>query len=204
LQDISLLTSADRKNENSVNFVTLMTLHSAKGLEFDSVHIAGCDDGILPSKAYDAEYTPEEKKEKLEEERRLFYVGLTRAKKHLFLYTSQARFWRGEHRSFIPTSFIDEMDASTIYFDRLASKSNPFTISINPKPINAKPSRSYEHDEYSQVEPRLVGKFAAHNKYGEGKIVGQSGSGENTQVEILFTDGSKRKFVLKFANLRFV
>jgi len=202
LQDISLLTSADRKNESSANFVTLMTLHSAKGLEFDSVHIAGCDEGILPSKAYDAEYTAEEKREKLEEERRLFYVGLTRAKKHLFLYTSQARFWRGEHKSFSPTSFIEEMDASTIYFDRLAPKSNPFTISINPP--RRPPQRSYEYDEYSQVEPRLVGKFAAHNKYGEGKIVGQSGSGENTQVEILFADGSKRKFVLKFANLKFI
>ena len=208
LQDISLLTSADRKNENSANFVTLMTLHSAKGLEFDSVHIAGCDEGILPSKAYEAEYSAEEKKEKLEEERRLFYVGLTRAKKHLFLYTSQARFWRGEQKSFSPTSFIEEMDASTIYFDRLATKSNPFTISINPPHFAKAKAKEktlvYEHDEYSQVEPRLVGKFAAHNKYGEGKIVGQSGSGENTQVEILFTDGSKRKFVLKFANLRFV
>jgi DNA helicase-2/ATP-dependent DNA helicase PcrA len=209
LQDISLLTSADRKNESSVNFVTLMTLHSAKGLEFDNVHIAGCDEGILPSRAFEADYTAEEKKEKLEEERRLFYVGLTRAKKHLFLYTSQSRFWRGEQKSFNPTSFIEEMDASTVYFDRLAAKSNPFSISINAPPFARAKAKvpqppSYEQDEYSQVEPRLVGKSANHHKYGEGKVVGQSGSGENTQVEILFADGSRRKFVLKFANLRFV
>ena len=199
LQDISLLTSADRKNENSVNFVTLMTLHSAKGLEFDSVHIAGCDDGILPSKAFSSDITPEERQEKLEEERRLFYVGLTRAKKNLFLYTCQSRFWHGEQKKFSPTGFIEEMDASTVYFERLSkNQSSPFSISLS-----LPHSRNYEHDEYSQVEPKLPGKFARHNKYGKGKVVGQSGTGENTQIEILFADGVKRKFVLKFANLRF-
>ncbi len=205
LQDIALLTSADRKNENSVNFVTLMTLHSAKGLEFDSVHIAGCDEGILPSRAFEGDYTAEEKREKLEEERRLFYVGLTRAKKNLFLYTCKNRFWHGEQKGFAPTSFIEEMDTSTIYFERLSNaQSSPFSISINRPPMYGRcPQRPYEYDEYSQVELGLVGKFAQHNKYGKGKVVGQNGSGENTQVEILFADGVKRKFVLKFANLRF-
>ncbi|MCL1966702.1 MAG: UvrD-helicase domain-containing protein, partial [Fibromonadales bacterium] len=210
LQDISLLTSADRKNENSVNFVTLMTLHSAKGLEFDSVHIAGCDDGILPSRISSEEMSLSEKAERLEEERRLFYVGLTRAKKHLFLYTSQSRFLHGERKIFSPSSFIEEIDASTTYFERLSpAKSGQFTISLNrgyrpptPRPQPAA-SQGYEHDEYSQVEPKLVGKFARHNKYGRGKVVGQSGTGENTQLEILFADGVKRKFVLKLANLRF-
>jgi DNA helicase-2/ATP-dependent DNA helicase PcrA len=213
LQDISLLTSADRKNENAVDFVTLMTLHSAKGLEFDNVHIAGCDEGILPSRAYEADYTAEERKEKLEEERRLFYVGLTRAKKNLFLYTSQSRFWRGEHKSFSPTSFIEEMDASTIYFDRISPQNSPFAISLNQYPQNTRNfknkyqpssnSSNYEYDEYSQVEPGLVGKFARHNKYGKGKVVGQSGSGADTQVEIMFPDQIKRKFVLRLANLKF-
>jgi len=203
LQDISLLTSADRKNENSVNFVTLMTLHSAKGLEFDSVHISGCDEGILPSKVFSGDSTPEEKHEKLEEERRLFYVGLTRAKKHLFLYTCQTRFWHGEQKGFTPTSFIEEMDTSTIYFEKLSkSQSSQFSISIN-SPRNS-PRQNYDYDEYSQVEPGLVGKFANHNKYGKGKVVGQTGTGESTQVEILFANGVKRKFVLKLANLRFI
>jgi DNA helicase-2/ATP-dependent DNA helicase PcrA len=207
LQDISLLTSADRKNENNINFVTLMTLHSAKGLEFNSVHIAGCDDGILPSRVSSDELSPAEKMERLEEERRLFYVGLTRAKKHLFLYTSQNRFWLGERKGFAPSGFIEEMDSSTVYFERLSpAKSGQFAISINRsynKPAPPPVSQIYEHDEYSQVEPKLVGKFARHNKYGRGKVVGQSGSGENTQAEILFTDGVKRKFVLRLANLKF-
>ena len=210
LQDISLLTSADRKNETAANFVTLMTLHSAKGLEFDTVHIAGCDDGILPSRAFEGDYTAEEKREKLEEERRLFYVGLTRAKKNLFLYTCQSRFWLGERKNFSPTGFIEEMDSSTVYFERLSkAQSSQFSISIRsykPAPHSPLPTpqnTSYEHDEYSQVEPRLVGKFARHHKYGKGKVIGQSGEGENTQVEILFTDGAKRKFVLRLANLTF-
>jgi DNA helicase-2/ATP-dependent DNA helicase PcrA len=214
LQDISLLTSADRKNENASNFVTLMTLHSAKGLEFDSVHIAGCDDGILPSRVSSEDMTPAEKMERLEEERRLFYVGLTRARNHLFLYTSQSRFLHGERKCFAPSSFIEEMDSSTIYFERLSPvNSGQFAISLNRNfqslqgfknkvliPIGEK---NYEQDEYSQVEPKLAGKFARHNKYGKGKVVGQSGTGENTQLEILFADGVKRKFVLKLANLKF-
>jgi len=211
LQDISLLTSADRKNESASNFVTLMTLHSAKGLEFDIVHIAGCDDGILPSRAFEIDFSAEEKREKLEEERRLFYVGLTRAKKNLFLYTCQSRFWHGERKSFSPTGFIEEMDSSTVYFERLSkAQSSPFTISINksykPTPHSQLPTphnANYEYDEYSQVEPKLVGKFASHNKYGKGKVIGQTGEGENTQVEILFATGEKRKFVLRLANLKF-
>jgi len=208
LQDISLLTSADRKNENAVNFVTLMTLHSAKGLEFDTVHIAGCDEGILPSKAFSEDMTSIEKSEKLEEERRLFYVGLTRAKKNLFLYTSMSRFWHGEQKSYAPSSFIEEMEPSAVYFERISkSKSSPFAISLNRhKPANRlqPASHNYEYDEYSQVEPALVGKFARHNKFGKGKIVWQSGEGEDTQLEILFADGARRKFVLKFANLTFI
>ncbi|MDR2579406.1 MAG: UvrD-helicase domain-containing protein [Fibromonadaceae bacterium] len=211
LQDISLLTSADRKNENSTDFVTLMTLHSAKGLEFDSVHIAGCDEGILPSKAFSMDMTPEERNEKLEEERRLFYVGLTRARKHLYLYTTQSRFWHGERKNASPSSFIEEMDASTVYFERLSpTKSKPlnkYATPYSPLPTPRKHEygapRKYEYDEYSQVEPKLVGRFVSHNKYGRGKVVGKSGMDENTQLEILFADGIKRKFVLKFANLRF-
>jgi DNA helicase-2/ATP-dependent DNA helicase PcrA len=250
LQDIALLTSGDKKNTDA-NFVTLMTLHSAKGLEFDIVHIAGCDDGILPSRAFEMDMSAAEKSEKLEEERRLFYVGITRAKNNLSLYTSQSRFHHGTQQSFSPSNFIEEMDKSTIFFERLSpAKANPFTISINKfgnkrfnkmengnsriengekaylhnqkefqyghlqnmqewrmenekSQLNAQKTQTLEFDEYSQVEPRLVGKFASHNKYGKGKIVGQSGKGENTQVEILFADGTKRKFVLKFANLRF-
>jgi DNA helicase-2/ATP-dependent DNA helicase PcrA len=201
LQDISLLTSADRKNEGNLNFVTLMTLHSAKGLEFDTVHIAGCDEGILPSKAYEQEYSEVERKEKLEEERRLFYVGLTRAKKHLFLYTTQNRFWHGEQKTYSPSSFIEEMDNSAVYFERLSKpQSSPFTISLNK---HKSAPRIYD-DEYSQVEPALVGKFVLHNKFVNGKVVGKDGYGEETRLEILFADGITRKFVLKYTSLTFI
>lgn len=178
-----------------------MTLHSAKGLEFDTVHIAGCDEGILPSKAYEQEYSEVERKEKLEEERRLFYVGLTRAKKHLFLYTTQNRFWHGEQKTYSPSSFIEEMDNSAVYFERLSKpQSSPFTISLNK---HKSAPRIYD-DEYSQVEPALVGKFVRHNKFGKGKVVGQDGYGEETRLEILFADGITRKFVLKYTNLTFI
>jgi len=97
------------------------------------------------------------------------------------------------------------MDTSTVYFERLSNaQSSQFSISINRSYKPAPRTVSYEHDEYSQVEPGLIGKFARHNKYGKGKIMAQHGEGENTQVEILFADGVNRKFVLKYANLSFV
>ena len=86
LQDISLLTDADKKVDDSKGHVTLMTIHMAKGLEFNTVHIAGCDEEIFPLIRGSLLSTEESMREQMEEERRLFYVGCTRAEKKLYLY----------------------------------------------------------------------------------------------------------------------
>ncbi len=112
LQDISLLTDADKKVEQASERVTLMTIHMAKGLEFHSVHIGGCDENVFPLVRSSLTISEKELKEQLEEERRLFYVGCTRAKKKLFLYHSASRFLQGNLQQLEPSRFLEELDPS--------------------------------------------------------------------------------------------
>lgn len=114
LQEISLLTDADKKSENSLEKVTLMTMHMAKGLEFHTVHIAGLDEEITPMVRASITATQDELNKQMEEERRLFYVGCTRAKKKLFLYHAAQRFWQGFIRPFPPSRFLAEIDPSVV------------------------------------------------------------------------------------------
>lgn len=114
LQDISLLTDADKKVENAAERVTLMTMHMAKGLEFKHVHIGGCDENVFPLMRGSSMMTPQEQRAQMEEERRLFYVGCTRAKKKLFLYHTRSRFLNGAVQMLEPSRFLEEMDPSVV------------------------------------------------------------------------------------------
>ena len=116
LQDISLLTDADKKVDNSKGQVTLMTIHMAKGLEFNTVHIAGCDEEIFPLIRMSSMMSGAEMNEQMEEERRLFYVGCTRAEKQLYLYHAERRFFQGNIRPFAPSRFLNELDPSVVDF----------------------------------------------------------------------------------------
>lgn len=114
LQYISLLTDADKKVDSSVGQVTLMTIHMAKGLEFNTVHIAGCDEGVFPLTRFSTIPTMSEIQKAQEEERRLFYVGCTRAEKKLYLYHVDGRFFQGSSRLFGKSQFIKQMDKSVV------------------------------------------------------------------------------------------
>lgn len=116
LQDISLLTDGDKKVDSSKGQVTLMTIHMAKGLEFNTVHIAGCDEEIFPLIRMSSMMSGSEMNEQMEEERRLFYVGCTRAEKKLFLYHAERRFFQGNIRPFAPSRFLKELDPSVVDF----------------------------------------------------------------------------------------
>lgn len=116
LQEIALLTDADGKTEEA-NSVRLMTLHAAKGLEFATVHLAGCDEGLLPLLRPGTVETPQEQKHRLEEERRLFYVGVTRACKKLYLYSARSRRIHGRDELFATSRFLHEIDPDAVEQD---------------------------------------------------------------------------------------
>ncbi len=112
LQDIALLTDADRENDTELEKVTLMTIHSAKGLEFKHVYIVGLEEDLFPSQMMLSSRAD------LEEERRLFYVAITRAQKKLFLSYALTRYRYGRLKSCEPSRFIEEIDPAYIKVDR--------------------------------------------------------------------------------------
>ena len=142
LQDISLLTDADKKVDDSKGHVTLMTIHMAKGLEFNTVHIAGCDEEIFPLVRGSLLSTEDSMREQMEEERRLFYVGCTRAEKKLYLYHAERRFYQGTVRPFAPSRFLGELDPSVVEFTPCINEGTPAPRPNMPPAFAHRPATS--------------------------------------------------------------
>ncbi|MBQ3777198.1 MAG: UvrD-helicase domain-containing protein, partial [Fibrobacter sp.] len=142
LQDISLLTDADKKVDESRDHVTLMTIHMAKGLEFNTVHIAGCDEEIFPLIRGSLLSSEENLREQMEEERRLFYVGCTRAEKKLYLYHAERRFYQGTVRPFAPSRFLGELDPTVVEFTPCIDEGTPSPRPNMPPAYARRPAAS--------------------------------------------------------------
>ena len=142
LQDISLLTDADKKVDDSKGHVTLMTIHMAKGLEFNTVHIAGCDEEIFPLVRGSLLSTEDSMREQMEEERRLFYVGCTRAEKKLYLYHAERRFYQGTVRPFAPSRFLGELDPTVVEFTPCINEGSPAPRPNMPPAYARRPATS--------------------------------------------------------------
>ncbi len=192
LEEVSLLTDLDQWNDET-NRVTLMTLHAAKGLEFPVVFITGLEDGLFPL------YSALEAKEKLEEERRLFYVGLTRAMEKVYLiYANHRRRFGSEDLYGMVSRFVHEMPE-----DKLEKIS--FTSALTRKVVGGRPGKHTKTAVSRTVvvfDDFKVGDFVEHAIFGIGKVMALSGQGENQRVGIVFKDGLKKKLVVKFANLK--
>ncbi|MBD3346228.1 MAG: AAA family ATPase [Chitinivibrionales bacterium] len=194
LEEVSLATDVDRWEEQD-EAVNLMTLHCAKGLEFDVVFIAGCEDGILPSALNF------EDPERLEEERRLLYVGITRARKSLHCSFTEQRWRFGSVMRMKKTRFFESI-AEELY--EFCDKGTAQLFRRREMGIEEKrePQKSLEHDNFSQdtVEYRL-GQFVVHEKFGRGRIVNLSGFGGDLRLTILFDDSVRRKMIARLAKL---
>ncbi len=142
LQEVSLLTDADAATEDESR-VTLMTLHASKGLEFPVVFITGLEEGLFPLAA-----AAQDRKE-LEEERRLFYVGVTRAERHLYLTHARSRYRYGEQQASVPSRFLDEVDPSMIRTEAGAA--------FTPRTDRFR-SRPGEAPAYESVDPHYYRK----------------------------------------------
>lgn len=220
LQEIALLSDLD-SYEKSDERVTLMTIHSAKGLEFSVVIVPGLEEGLFPVGQTAGD------QEELEEERRLFYVAVTRAKQRLYLTNCERRYRFGELSYPTPSRFLNEIRDDLLEFNATAprsgagslprsfsssSSSGSFTRQSNPLRSSAQKNAPQNNewmpdpipeDEYSQVPKTLqVGTIVNHDTFGRGKIEGISGEGEKTRLTIRFESVGRKQLMLKFARLR--
>lgn len=191
LEEVSLLTGIDHWNDQE-NRVTLMTVHSSKGLEFPVVFLTGMEDGLFPL------YNALQDKQELEEERRLFYVGLTRAKQNVFLLYANNRRRAGAEQFYgLVSRFVMEIPE-----DHLENIN--FSSALTRKVIGSK--RGYAKMEVKRTvtvfDDFRVGDLVEHAIFGVGKIMALSGSGENQRVGVVFKDGLKKKLIVKFAKLK--
>ena len=192
LEDVSLQTDIDHWNDSD-NRVTLMTIHSSKGLEFPVVFIAGMDEGLFPL------FRSLDDKSELEEERRLFYVALTRAEQKVYLlYATNRRRMGAETVNGLPSRFINEIPEESL--DRIS-----FSSAVTRKFIAGKKKK----DGLTQMVRTVtdfddfqVGDNVEHSIFGAGKIMALSGTGENQRVGVVFNDGTRKKLIVKFANLK--
>ncbi len=209
LQNITLLTGTEKDDPNEAT-VKLMTIHAAKGLEFPVVYSVGLEEGLFPSAQ--SLYSLED----LEEERRLFYVAITRAEKYLFLCYASTRYKFGSIQYGDPSRFLDEMPPSivtrlgeqskqplTTIFDKNTSASSfpkPTAKPAPPKPIIA-PNHNFVPDDVNKLQ---TGMEVLHEKFGEGKITEMSGTGGDKIAVIVFKNFGEKKILLKFAKLQIV
>ena len=191
LEEVSLLSDIDHWNDSD-NRVTLMTVHSSKGLEFPVVFLSGLDDGLFPL------YASIEDKKELEEERRLFYVALTRAQERVFLlYATNRRRMGGENVIGMPSRFIGEIPAE--FLDRIE-----FQSALTRRVVTGSRHRMTKVEVTRTVttfDDFKVGDIVEHSIFGIGKIMVLSGTGENQRVGVVFKDGTKKKLIVKYANL---
>jgi len=198
LDHVALISDIDSYNEEAGR-VTLMTLHAAKGLEFPVVFMAGMEEGLFPhSRSMDDP-------EALEEERRLCYVGMTRAQLHLYLSSAGTRSIFGETRYQLRSRFVDEIDPEAITMEREPAPKTPKTVPPD-KDVYYAPGDSHieydmEHFEGAGAERWGIGMQVMHSSFGPGIIESRSGGGEDMKLTVRFQSGKTRKLLVKYAGL---
>ena len=217
LADVALLTDAD-KNDADKEKVSLMTIHSAKGLEFSAVCIVGLEEEIFPG--HQAFFDSRE----LEEERRLFYVALTRAKEYCYISYARFRFSYGNVTESNPSRFVKELDSSCVHFNDRKSKGcygqprrsfggfddNRFTLQASPVFGRTAIRRENQESDGAQTLESAktqagdiikVGTVVEHRRFGKGVVKRIMDAGDTAKVNIEFYDSGTKDLLLKFAPL---
>ena len=196
LEDVALITDIDSYNEDE-DSVVLMTLHSAKGLEFPVVFIPGMEEGIFPGNQ--SIYSEEE----LEEERRLAYVGITRAKEKLYLVNAQQRMLYGTTSRNMPSRFLREIpmsvteDVSTRAYKSPAGK-------IPQRTMSSQSAHKFGQAGNAAAKPTAqykVGDTVLHKSFGTGTILSLQPMGNDTLMEVAFDKAGTKKMMANFARL---
>ncbi len=193
LEEMSF-TLPDDHLSDQVNGVTLMTLHISKGLEFDTVFISGMEEDLFPLPQTASEYS-------LEEERRLAYVGITRAQKNLFLSFAKKRHKFGKIQYNQASQFLNEIPKKFIYFHSFVRK-NLFKSKYNEM-FQSKKSheeKTYYDDLTNESDKYRIGQTVYHHQFGPGTIQKVEGNGENLKISVLFRNQTVKKFIAKYAH----
>jgi DNA helicase-2/ATP-dependent DNA helicase PcrA len=189
LSGLALYTDLDGVDKETSNVVMLMTLHTAKGLEFPLVFLVGLEEGVFPH------IRSLEEPDELEEERRLCYVGITRAMDKLFLTHAQSRMLYGRWNSYLPSRFLKEVPEELLAGSEQKNKSaissgNPWKSSFKV-PVEAGEPNFYQ-----------LGEKVAHPKWGEGAVVSVKGSGGDAQITVAFPGEGIKTLIAKYAPLK--
>ncbi len=215
--DVALLTDADAKEDEEKNHVTMMTIHSSKGLEFQHVYLVGLEENLFPSQLSLGSRTD------LEEERRLFYVAVTRAKETCNLSYATSRFQWGNLITCEPSRFLDEIDPEflkhispqrgmgrSLVTGRGEKSNEGFTGGLNRpmgsrslKPISSIASPAGKSNSPAGPPSHLkVGFNVEHDRFGKGKVTKLEGSGGDTKATIFFPRHGSKTVLLRFAKLK--
>lgn len=206
LENISLASDYE-ETQDSDNYVSLMTVHAAKGLEFPVVFVTGLEERLFPLHCYE----PEE----LEEERRLFYVAVTRAQEKIFLSWAQSRYQYGQPHYCLKSMFIGEIDATIVetesgvlLSDRpekakqvggLSSSSRGY----QPKTVTPSSAPAASADQSKPSKPGLrAGTMVHHALFGPGTVLDVQGSGSKQKVRITFRNMGEKTLMVQYANLK--
>ena len=194
LEDVSLTSGIDMYDEEK-NVVTLLTLHSAKGMEFPIVFISGCEEEIFPLANKFSEDTS------VEEERRLFYVGMTRAEKKIYISHARSRYRFGEVAYQSRSRFIDEIKPSILeeVNGGIGRKANRKT----KKELFYEYFNSVDYEDFDQDNKVVhIGSRVMHEKFGLGKVIDVTGVGDQVKATVNFEGNNVRQLMLKYARLK--
>ena len=214
LQEVSLVTGQDEDKDKDPDKVTLMTIHMAKGLEFRNVYIVGLEEDLFPSQMMLSS------RAELEEERRLFYVAITRAEKRLFLSYALTRYRFGRLKNCEPSRFLDDVDQSYIkvsskfgglesvpptsqYAKTLVNgiKKTIASTPVSKPPSGYKPPADFAPSDTSALKE---GMKVEHPKFGYGTVMQMDMSGADRKARINFGSAGEKTLLLSFAKLRIV
>ncbi len=219
MQDVALLTNDDNDKNKDADTVSLMTIHSSKGLEFSNVYVVGLEENLFPSQM------SLNSRSDLEEERRLFYVAITRAEHKLTISYATSRFKFGTLINCEPSRFLDEIDARYLELDFTAkpapqsssfgneraawgrpatgtdSFSKPKAAPVKTTSVLAKahvPSADFKPSDTSNLQ---VGMEVEHERFGFGKVISLEGNRPDIKATIYFKEIGQKQLLLKFAKL---
>ena len=211
LENVALLTNQDNEKEEDNDKVTLMTIHSAKGLEFKDIHIVGVEQDMFPSMM--SKNSPKE----LEEERRLFYVAITRAEKYLSISYANSRMKYGKFMSTGPSMFIDEISEEFINRpntglfskkegSRFSSpKTKPTFVTDQFRRGKLKSIKSSDTQFTASPSSTLkAGMRVEHERFGKGKILQITQNSGNNVATVFFEGAGQKQLLLKFAKLKII